>query len=65
MAVGMYIHRQNSKPSINICRTGMSDLGESLRDVSRMLFQPQGTKWMKSTGDEKQLALKTTKPAKS
>lgn len=65
MAVGMYFHRQNIKPSINICRVGVSGLEETLKNISGVLFEPHGAKWLKSSGAEKQLALHATKLAKS
>lgn len=49
MAVRVYFYRQNIKPSINICRIGVSVLEENLRDISGVLFELQGTKWLKSS----------------
>lgn len=52
MAVRINFYRENIKPSINICRISVSILEENLRDIGGMLFELQGTKWLKSSGGE-------------
>lgn len=49
----MFFDRQNVRPSLNICRMGVSNLEENLRDIREVHFEPWGTKWLKCSGSEK------------
>lgn len=46
MAIVVFFHRQNAKPSIKTCGISVTGLEGNLREISEVLFESWGTKWL-------------------
>lgn len=46
MAIVVFFHRQNAKPSIKTCGISVTGLEGNLREISEVLFETWGTKWL-------------------